>query len=80
MKSESIFVILDVSMLNSVLLKRSDLIMQEKSPDLHDKEIKFKFLSKANQLPLHISWQIDNGLVLCVGIKGVFSWLIKHMF
>lgn len=80
MKPETIFVILDVSMLNSVLLNRSDLIMQEKSPDMHSKEIKFKFLSKANQLPLHIAWQLDNGIVLCVGIKGVFSWFLKHMF
>lgn len=80
MKPESVFVILDVSMLNSVLLKRSDLIMQEKSPDLHDKEIKCKFLLKANQLPLHISWQLDNGIALCVGIKGIFCWLIKDIF
>lgn len=60
MKPESSFVILDVSMLNPVLLNRSDLIMQEKSPDMHGKEIKFKFLSKANQLPLHVSLQLDN--------------------
>lgn len=80
MKPESSFVILDVSMLNPVLLNRSDLIMQEKSPDMHGKEIKFKFLSKANQLPLHVSLQLDNWIVLCVGIKGVFSWFIKHMF
>lgn len=79
MKPESIFVILDVSMLNSVLLNRSDLIMQEKSPDVHGKETKLKFLSKANQLSLHISWLLDNGIVLCVGIKGIFSWFIKHM-
>lgn len=79
MKPESSFVILDVSMLNPVLLNRSDLIMQEKSPDMHGKEIKFKFLSKANQLPLHVSLQLDNWIVLCVGIEGVFSWFI-HSF
>lgn len=48
MKPESTFVILDAGMLNSVLLNRSDLITQEKSPDVHGKEIKFKFFSKAN--------------------------------
>lgn len=48
MKAESVFVILDASMLKSVLLNRSDLIMQEKCPDKHGKETKFKLLSKAN--------------------------------
>ena len=48
MKPEAIFVILDANMLNSVLLSRSDLTTEEKSLDMHGKEIKFRFFSKAN--------------------------------
>lgn len=48
MKPEPIVVILGADMLASVLLNRSDLITQEKSPDMHGEEIKFSFHSKAN--------------------------------